>query len=431
MSGAFRQIRNRRSGQRCWRCFDSCQPRCLAVVRLVRKSLGEAADLRAGIPWPASCTDAQAVQSIRRFGALASLSVLAGALALVLGACAEEPPITVTDGHVKQRIDDYRAPGLQRTDFVFVVDPSSSPEASASRARAAEAFAEAVEEMRAALWGRWNPTDVRAFVVRVGEYAIRSPLDDPRLAWVEANASREGAKTFVDAVVEAMNRPSAASPAANSVAMLRFALGVIPARDASHRIGTIVTGRDDPAANPETDRVETYDSERDLSTSVHLIAPYLGDFCEDLSGASALGAWARANFVRCGRLREGRSLYHGGCPLPVARKDDGMPSCRVRALFKPTNDMPSSCDPRRGWSTSDEPALPRPSDWGDYAACEVTLLTGDEARRCKDRRDDCEGCASGYCLTDEPPGRCQEPELRFVGGAAPSDATLEIACNVP
>ena len=372
------------------------------------------------------------MQSIRRFGAVAPLFVLTSALALVLGACAEDSPITVTDGHVKQRITDYRAPGLKRTDFVFVVDPSPLPEASASRARAAEALAEAVEEMRTALWGRWNPVDVRAFVVRVGEYAIRSPLDEPRLAWVEANASREGAKTFVDAVVAAMNLPPVASDAADSVATLRFALGAIPARDGSHRIGTIVTGRDDRAANPETDRFEDWDSERSMTTSLALIAPNLGDLCEDLSGATALGAWARKNHVGCGPHLEWRSSYaHYACPLPVATKDDGTPSCRVRALFTPTDDMPSSCDPRRGWSTSDEPALPRPSDWGDYVACEVKLLTGDEARRCKDRRDDCEGCASGYCLTDEPLGRCLEPELRFVGGAAPSDVTLEIACNVP
>lgn len=347
-----------------------------------------------------------------------------------LVACGGDERVTVIDGHAKQRIVQLVFQDLPPVDFVFVVDASAGSEAAALREAAARALDEELSELQRAGHGRWNPVDVRAWVVKLGERTVRSSADDPRLAWIEAEASGAGRRSFVDAVAAAWSPPTSAPDAFDALDTMRFALGQVPARRDATRLGVLVTSRDDPtAARIERFEYDEWSSALGASTAVTL---FRGAACSAESGALERLGVAEAG-ISCHRpFWALRSVGDGACPFAISRDEDGAPACRVRAIRYAGAEDPS-CDRRRGWVSPMAPDLPPRGTYEDDArssTCDVVMLTGEDARRCRDLDDDCAGCASGWCVTDTPPERCAEPALRFVGGAA-SGATMEITCAVP
>ncbi|MDF2696455.1 MAG: hypothetical protein K0S65_4838 [Labilithrix sp.] len=337
---------------------------------------------------------------------------------LVLAACAGDPPITVQEGSVAQYSDVFRFADHPPIDFLFVVDGSA--EAASLRAEVARLFAEATTEIRLGR-GRWNPVDARAFVVKVGAHHITSPDDDIRLAWVESDATREDAERFAGAVSEAIETPAASPDAANVLETMRLALGAFPRRDDAMTAVVLVTAHDDATA-----QAESLPRPREGSPNLRYLAPCSG-------GAGRIGrwpadwhlaVWASTNMVEtCAQ-----SLNPLDLQLPrrctrrrIARRTDGSPECRVRALV---SDMDVAGHKRGLWPCESLPeSSPRES------VCNVMPLAGDDARRCSDLGDTCEGCASGWCVVGPESHGCED-SLRFIGGAAPAGVQLEVVCNV-
>jgi hypothetical protein len=112
----------------------------------------------------------------------------------------------------------------------------------------------------------------------------------------------------------------------------------------------------------------------------------------------------------------------------LATRSDGTPACRVRVhLWSKDSEFEARCEPRRGWSGPVESA----SSLGDHiVTCDVSMLTGDDGSRCRDPRSTCSGCASGWCIVNETDPRLAGTWIRLTGGAGPSQASVEIACNL-
>lgn len=366
------------------------------------------------------------------------LAVLVG-LCITLSGCANDVPTTVTDGHVRQWTSTFAGPGLVRLDLVFVVDAGTGPDAVRLRADAARAFE---EEVFGLLGGSlWYPVDVQASIVKLGERAILSPSDDLRLAWAEEAATPEGARTFVDAVVEAWARPPASAAAANAAvdafATMRFALALV-GRPRSRRVGVIMTSRDDPAAAREpAHRYDYWDHNSPAErTSVRAFLPTHVAAYDRPDGdrwalSDALGWAAGFGSPFSLPLSGARSQT---CIPSVARREDGSPACRLRVVRAYSEAGPEpSCEARRGWAPSSAPpSASRATDSpSTFPGCDAPLLGGEDGRRCRDRDDRCEGCASGWCIVDTSDRWCEGAYVRFTGGVLSAWAAVELTCNAP
>ncbi len=342
-------------------------------------------------------------------------------LALAFGGCAEEPPITVTEGRVMQSTSAWVFHDAPPTDLLFVVD--GAPASLELREELSRTFTEKILELQRAPGGRWSPVDMRAFVVKVGEHHIRSPLDDLRLAWGERKATPSGAASFAEAVTDAIEAPSTAPDATNALETLQRALAGVPFRENTLKLVVLATAREDPSAGESSE--PSFPEPTSSEEGIHLttfLAPSDGR-------KSGLAAWAAAN----------RGIYGSLFPFDVgstdrrcvsrtiARRADGSADCRIRAFALEYTDIPhgraSGVWPCERHRAGDD------HDWAGIA-CDVTQLTGEDARRCSDPADSCEGCASGWCVVLGQPRFCAHGSIRFVGGAAPADIRIESVCNV-
>lgn len=361
-------------------------------------------------------------------------SVLAGIAAVVISlpGCGDEPPITVTDGKLTQITTTVRFPDPSPLDLLFVVDRSGSPEAAAVRAETARLVTEMASDLQYND-GRWNPVDVRAFVVNVGEQGMRSADDDIRLAWLENNASREGADRFASGLRDALTASSPAVESTEVLATLRLALGAVPFREKAMKQVVLVTGHDDPSAEASSEprTPEYYREDIRYSLACANTKRVEGLPVQWLPDGWRLKKWADENYLgsSCTDSLSVFTTTSGSiCTRRViARRPDGAPDCRVRAIdpdaevvYRDDTGI-GDCETRLRDTTADSER---------HRVCVVGALTGEDRRRCSDPNDTCEGCASGWCVIPSKPWRCGGESLRFIGGSAPPSTTLELVCNV-
>ncbi|OJY17568.1 MAG: hypothetical protein BGO98_01310 [Myxococcales bacterium 68-20] len=360
------------------------------------------------------------VQSGARVG-VSRVVVLVSMLVLALGGCAEEPSITVTEGQVMQSRSAWLFRDAPPTDLLFVVD--GAPASLELREKLSRAFTEEIRELQRAPGGRWSPVDMRAFVVKVGEHHVRSPLDDVRLAWGEGKATPSGAATFAEAVTDAIEAPSTAPDATNALETLQRALAAVPFRENRLKLVVLATAREDPTVHEAS---EPSFPEATSSQEGFRLMIFLAPSDDRKSG---LAAWAAANRGIYGPLFpfDVGSTDRRCVDRTIARRADGSAECRIRAFTLEYTDIP------HGRASGVWPCE-RPGVWDDHdwpgIACDVTQLTGEDARRCSNPTDSCEGCASGWCVMPGQPRSCAYGSIRFVGGAAPADISIESVCNV-
>ncbi|MBX3218529.1 MAG: hypothetical protein KF850_41370 [Labilithrix sp.] len=343
-------------------------------------------------------------------------------LLLSLAACTGDSHGPTVDESLTQYSGSWRFDDLPAIDFLFVVDASASAESAAVRAEAARAISETASALQES-GGRWRPVDVRAYVAKIGDHALRSPDDDVRLAWVERDASQAGADLFAEAVIDAMSTPSASPDATNTLATLRLALGAVPVRPDAVRAVVLVTARDDPSAGDLAEA--TWFDDRDRL--VRAILPRAEDG-RCLPPRWALSEWLRANVESpCGASLSPAGHGSGLSSVCVRRAmktlPDGTAECALRAR------MASPPARERGLGPCERDASATLDSAGGLA-CTVTPLTGRDAERCRDPSDACEGCASGWCVQGSARGCEGGSVFRFVGGAAPGGAAIDVVCNV-
>ncbi|AKU95998.1 hypothetical protein AKJ09_02662 [Labilithrix luteola] len=133
--------------------------------------------------------------------ALALLAVLLSSIG-----CASDPPITVTEGAIRQ-VEWATSFRVSPRDLIVVVDDRDG----SLREQVRTALSEQMNEL-VVPGGSWDPVDIQAWLVGVGSRSVVGPKDDPRLAWKEGDASRAGVSDFVDALMD--NWP--ATPASTS-----------------------------------------------------------------------------------------------------------------------------------------------------------------------------------------------------------------------
>lgn len=357
-----------------------------------------------------------------------ALALLAALLSPI--GCASDPPITVTEGAVRQ-VEWLTSLPVSPRDLVLVVDDRDG----SLREQVRTALSAQMNDL-VVPGGSWDAVDIQAWLVGVGSRSVVGPKDDPRLAWKEGDASRAGVNEFVDAVMD--HWPAASTSDDGVIDTMRFALDAIPLREYAEHDGILVSGRDDPHATRETFRgredqslgIARFTIFQPGGTRMHGCGQPTWQLT---SMADPSIAGVSLSFVSCELpFEQVGTCGLRGCPPTPKRAADGTPECRVRAIPRKVG---LSCEAVRGWTPSTFPVVPLDTydDAKDLVICDVQMLTGEDGRRCRNLDDTCEGCASGWCLPDLQPTRrqiCETEEIRFIGGAA-ADATIEIVCNRP
>lgn len=275
----------------------------------------------------------------------------------------------------------------------------------------------------------WNPVDVRAFVVNAADGTLRSPEDNPRLRWSEANAVGDSlvAEDFAAAVTAEITA-TPTNDARNEgivVTALGSALATAATPASRRRLVLVVSAHDDPSA-------PLRDANLRPSDQVVVVVPDRdGPKCGPVS-APYLEAWARStspnrsvtNPCRGILLKDSFADYLPACLFRGASgTSSSRPRCRVRA-FIPAS---AHCDSTRGWSAVEGTVPSMNEHLAGMTVCEVAPLQGDDERMCRDGGR-YTGRSSGWCLPLAEPSCLPAP--RLVATSAPSWATIETVCNL-
>lgn len=321
--------------------------------------------------------------------------------ACALGCGTSEVVDTIPSGSAVDQLVTYvRVPPRERSDLVVVVATEGTSAGASMRAAAARAIDEYLSELVQPS-DLWNEVDIRAFVASAVDGTVRGPL-----GYTSSNAAAATIRDFANAITAEIDGARAGEPSpAAVVATIDRALAAAGApSNVLTRIVVVTTSREVAAALPR----------RSALVDTLVVAPDEGECVDRVEPNGAIVQ------TPCSGIALPRSVGCGGGCLPRPAR-----ACRVRALVP----RGTPCDETRGLR---RPSLPIPSlhpDASELDACDVDELRGEDARACE-RGAPYTGGPSGWCLPASPPSRCVARGPRIVGGAAPSYALIEIACEL-
>lgn len=342
-------------------------------------------------------------------------------------ACSSVAPETASSGRIRQIVQYARYGETPKVDFVFVVNAERSERGDALIGNAYRSVLANALGMVGQRGGLWNPIQFRAFVVSVETGKVLEPRTQVNLAWIEPDASREGAETFASAVRAALvDSMSEVARTDGQVAVLRKTLSVLdaPPDDVMRRAILLTTADDTAAESAIDDDLGTL--RRSGMDDIVVAAPGEKGPYACRGTTPVLEAWATSNRrvelePSCDRLSLGL-IFHADigwrCSSPAAT----FSNCRVRA-FVPSWE---SCDPQRGWRDASN-TRSTSADLEGMKVCDVAQLAGESRELCETSRLD-DRRVSGWCLP-QPDRYCAGPLPRIVGGAAPFWATIELVCD--
>lgn len=332
-----------------------------------------------------------------------AMRFVVGALATFAFGCStgEIVETVPSGGSTDQLVTYVRMSPRERSDLVVVVataDTNLGASLRAATAGAIREYARTLVEPR----DLWNELDVRAFVASAVDGSIHGPL-----GVASPNATAEAVGGFREAIVSAIDAAPPGEPSAERVvATVDRALAAAGTRpNVLSRIVVVTTSREVAAALPH----------RGALVDTLVVAPDDGE-CSDRIERNGAAVQTPCSGIE---LRSWSDGVVGSCLPRPAR------ACRVRALVP----RGAPCDEARGLRRPLVSVPPLDSGAAELDVCDVDELRGEDAAACERGAPYAAG-ASGWCLPAPPPSRCLGRAPRLVGGAAPSYATIEIACEL-